>query len=170
MVMNAEFVKAKLGALCRREEEVATRLATLDVELDAWLAAMQSGRAVMRVAIRRYAELAAEDARMRDLPAAAEGRRGGLFTTSATAGPKAVGGANSDVGAGQRATPEETKPASASTDDDEALLAQLDEEMARQIRVRHRLSGKTRSVRALVDEYERQRRGTGDDGRDNAVR
>ena len=57
--------------------------------------------------------------------------------------------------------PERRKPAdgteasgSASLEEDEALLAELDEETARQIRVKRRLCNNERSVRELLDELQ----------------
>ncbi len=69
---------------------------------------------------------------------------------------RAVGDADSDAPA---AGPESEQPGdeSASAEDDEALLASLDEETASAIRVKRRLSNDKRSVRELLEELQAER-------------
>lgn len=55
--------------------------------------------------------------------------------------------------------PELEKPAPAATDEDEALLAQLDPQLARQIRIKRRLCNNTKSVRQLLEEEKKDKKG-----------
>lgn len=157
MTMDTEVVKAKLGALHQGDENVTEMLSTLDTQLQAWMTSMRSGQALIVAALKRYEQLAEEDARMRELPAEPEpAKRSRMFQTSETDEQPAKA-----APAGKVYQPDPVAPAV--ENDDEALLATLDEETLNQIRIRRRLSGKQRGVRELLAEIEEQRRSDGGD-------
>ncbi|HRX87358.1 MAG TPA: hypothetical protein P5572_20215, partial [Phycisphaerae bacterium] len=56
-------------------------------------------------------------------------------------------------------TPEQPKVAATAHEEDEALLAQLDPQVARQIRIKRRLGNNTKTVRQLLDEEQKGKKG-----------
>jgi hypothetical protein len=180
--MAVDTLDKQLAALRDGDQTIADALATLETKLEAWLSAMRDGQASIAAALKEVDGLensevtadlhaappstpaeepsapAEEPPIVQDAPdrvpesqpeATAE-RSHGLFQTPVRAGPVTEADAH-------ELEPEDQAVEQAPPEDDEALLAELDEETATLIRVKRRLSNNTRSVRELLDEMRTER-------------
>ena len=156
--MGADTLHSQLEALREGDEAIASELADLDAKLREWLEAMRSGQARLVAVLTRSdsgeSEHATDDpmaAGTEPTPDESTERRQRLFQTET---PSV--GVQEPVGAFAADEPTTEEPVSSA--DDEALLAELDEETAKLVRLKRRMSGKRRGVRELLEEIRTERK------------
>ena len=148
--MSAE-IEQRLQALRESAPQVDQQLADLDEKLAQWLAAMQAGQDAMIAGVRELpvAEVAAPPPPQPAPEPDPEPEPVAMFAVNET--PEASAPETADTTAAPQADADGTE------EDDEALLAELDEETATQVRVRRRLTGRRRSIRELIEEVQAEK-------------
>lgn len=181
-VMIAETVDKQLGTLREGDEALAGMLTELDARLREWLSAMRAGQAVVVAGLTQADESDTGGDQAGD--AASEIPSSGQNAAPSAADSETKGAPDIDtqpqavvrpgrgkgmfqtpppVGAPERPVvpkPDDVKApdSSSSAEEDEALLAQLDEKTAMLIQVKRRLSNNTRGVRELIEELQAERK------------
>ena len=186
-VMGADTVDNQLAALRDGDDSIAGALTAVETQLAAWLSAMREGQAAIVAGLRPIDPVGeptvAPVSQASQPPTLSDETKEPVTEEPAAVnepdsvgvsepGQAAVGGSRlfqtpvpsgGDVKADDRA-PEVVAGADGqpSQEDDEALLAQLDEETASLIRVKRRLGSNKRSVRELLDELRPEHKPGGD--------
>jgi hypothetical protein len=182
--MGVDTLNKQLGALREGDEAVAGMLSELDARLSEWLSAMRAGQATVLAGLARVdgprvepastEETASEPALAAptetslesgndvpgppDAPPPAQSeprtqRPKGMFETPVPIGP-------AEPLAEPELPAEPARDGPSSLEEDEALLAQLDEKTASLIRVKRRLSNNSRSVQELLEEIRAEQKPT----------
>jgi len=191
--MGADTIEKQLGALREGDETIAGALSELDAKLTEWLSALRAGQVAVVTGLEPPGADAAQtvpggaaaseaastgagapsESEVAGQPGAgARTRRGsGMFDTPVRVGGGEESGncngqSGKDDGTGAGAGQIAAGPSELGLgEDDEALLAELDEETATAIRVKRRLSNNQRSVRELLEEIRAERKAADDQGR-----
>ena len=171
--MSADSVNQRLETLREGDQAIVYALSELDTRLAAWVTAMEQGQSLIARGLELKSAGVAVEAEV-SAPVVAE-----LVEAASSAAEPETAEREEDVAAvefeesasGMFQVPKRDHTATESAEneagaelgefgveDDETLLAQLDEETAKIIRVKRRLCNNQRSVRELLVEYQREER------------